>query len=118
MAEEEKYFQRWQLERQLLTQRLTLFLITNSILFLGFAQIRATWFGIFIAMMGLVLCILGAINFKGISKRLDNFESKLEKQPDLAIKGFRVKGREMAMWFPLFFSIIWIVSLTFSFTLI
>jgi hypothetical protein len=64
----ERDFQIWQLERQLVALKLSLFLLTSSILFLGYVQVRTTLLGIVISVMGLISCFVGVMNFKIFQK--------------------------------------------------
>ena len=63
-TERDRDFERWQLEKQLVAAKLSLFLLTSSILFLGCVQVRASWLGVFTSLMGIVSCIVGFLYFK------------------------------------------------------
>jgi len=104
-----KNFQLWQLERQLLAVKLSLFLLTSSILFLGYVQVRATWLGIVISIAGIFSCVIGALNFKRIPNRLKELEEKINIKWDDGLK-----ARRIAILFPPFFGTIWFFSLIFS----
>ncbi|MEM2505994.1 MAG: hypothetical protein QXF61_02985 [Nitrososphaeria archaeon] len=102
-------FQLWQLERQLLAVKLSLFLLTSSILFLGYVQVRATWLGIVISAAGIFSCMIGALNFKRIPNRLKKLEEQINIKWDNGLK-----ARHIAILFPPFFGTIWFFSLIFS----
>jgi len=106
-------FQIWQLERQLIVQRLTIYLLTSSILFLGFVAVRTSWLGILVAFMGLISCGLAWQYFRYLSTRLNGLESRLGIQLECSLK--RIKGRDIASKvFPPFFAVIWLGALIFS----
>lgn len=118
---EEKEFQIYLQERELLPHRINIFLITNSILFIGYVQIRFHHLGGIIAVLGVVSCILALCHFRWLDQRLRNFEGQLDEQlkEKLEITGetkrCRIRGRGMLWVYPLFFLIIWALSISFSF---
>jgi hypothetical protein len=107
----ERDFQMWQVERQLIALRLSLFLLTSSILFLGYVQVRTTWLGIIISVMGLISCLIGAVNFISIPGRLNELEKKLN-----IVKKSIFPARYAALLFPPFFGTIWVASIIFTFS--
>ena len=111
---EKRDFATWQLERQLLYQRLSLFLVTSSILFLGYIQIRAIQLGILISIMGLTSCVLFGLNFRNIPNRLEKLETSLGIKEERDKEPSRIPARLVCLVFPPFFAIIWIASLIFS----
>ena len=99
-------FQIWQLEERLLVQRLTIYLLTSSILFLGFVNVKNLWLGILVAFMGLISCVFAWWHFRGIPARLEQLESRLGLSERSS--GKRCRGRHLASkGFPVFFGIIW-----------
>ena len=110
-------FEIWQLERNLLVQRLMTYLVTNSILFLGFVQIRGLWLGSTVALLGLVSCILGAIHFQGIRRRfalLSETEEIKGIEERLSVGRRNLAGRSIVVAFLAVFGIVWIASLVYS----
>ena len=107
-------FQVWQLERQLLAQRLTIFLVTSSIFVLSFVQTSTKMVGIFIASIGLICCVLGSFYFAHINRRLRS--TNLKRVEDrLGLNAFW--GRWYAsIVFPTIFGIFWVFALVYVVT--
>ncbi len=114
----EREFQIWQLERNLLIQRLQVFLFTNSILFLGFVQLRSLWLGTAVALLGFASCILGVIHFQGLKRRfrvLRESKEMREIEDKFGIGERMLSGRLIVVAFLVVFTIIWIASVIYSF---
>ena len=107
-------FQAWQLERQLLAQRLTLFLITSSIFVLSFVETTTRLVGIIIAFLGLLCCLLAGLYFRHVKRRF-KCASLQQVENRLGFKGFW--GRWFAsVIFPTIFGIFWIFALIYVIT--
>lgn len=107
-------FQVWQLERQLLAQRLSIFLVTNSIFVLGFVQTTTKIVGIFISAIGLACCILGGLYFWHIKQRLKCDKLKRVEER-LGFNGFW--GRWYAsILFPIIFGLFWVFAMLYVVT--
>ena len=109
----------WMHQRTLLTQRLSVFLLANSILFLGFigllgkinipnlCELRLT-----VIAVGVLSCLLLAWNIKNSKEDLDSLEEnpKLGKARATGCKKLG-KGRFMGFWASLLFGGLWLFSL-------
>ena len=113
----DREFQIWLQERNSLTARLQVFLLASSILFLGYLQIKDLNFGVIIAGLGLGSCILASLHFIGVRKTLDKFEQKLDDKLKalLGLPHKRLRGRIMCLIIPIFFALVWIISMLYSF---
>jgi hypothetical protein len=109
----------WMHERTLLTQRLSVFLLANSILFVGFVGLigeidmpDVSELRLIVIVVGILSCLLLTWNSKGAKKNLDY----LEKNPKLGMEkttGCKKlgKGRFMGFWASLLFLGLWLFSL-------
>ena len=116
-------FELWLAERNLLAQRLMVFLIFNSILFLGFIQLLEQYtLACGIASVGLLISILALWYFWHPSKRLGKLEKKIrsgssellglseEEFDSLKLGG--VRGHQLVtIGIPSFFILIWLIGL-------
>jgi len=112
-----KEFDVWQLERKLIVQRLQMFLLTNSILFLGYVQVRESWLGALVAFLGLICCVLGGVHFAKLRTRfraLSEVDEIKEIENRFAIGEGSLPGRFIVILFVAVFGIIWIGSAVFS----
>ena len=112
-----KEFDVWQLERKLIVQRLQIFLLTNSILFLGYVQVRESWLGVLVAFLGLICCVLGGVHFAKLRTRfraLSEVNEIKEIENRFAIGEGSLSGRFIVILFVAVFGIIWIGSAVFS----
>jgi len=107
-------FQAWQLERQLLAQRLMIFLVAISIFVLSFVQTSTKLVGIFIGTIGLVCCVLAGLYFYHVDHRLRRASFKRVEER-LGYNGFW--GRWYASTiFPVIFGLFWVFALIYVVT--
>jgi len=100
-------------EERLLAQRLMVFLLFNSILFLGFATllIGAGKLLIVVPAIGFVGCLVLIPHSLKVKIELDALD-KLLREPERRFWGQVLRGANMGLWLALFFLIIWGFSLS------
>ena len=109
----QRAYEELQEERRLLPSRLPVYLITSSILFLGFASLDILFVQRVLCGVGLATTIFAFLHFQTIASRLDNLV-RMAKVAEKR-KGWRkyFRARVMAwLWFPLGFLVIWGCSLS------
>lgn len=113
---EERNTQRLREERQLLPHRLTVFLIGNSVLVLGFATVMDTDLCLsrVLGFVGLAFSSLGLAHFWRLPKRLDTLEG-------IQDRGFRrflrtwIHGRGIGIPCSMLFIFFWLCAVIWSF---
>ena len=76
----EQDFQRWLHERRMLFERWGLYLVANSILLFGFLQAIDVELDTFVASLGLLMCIVIALDVGIVPGRLEKLEKELDLQ--------------------------------------
>jgi len=112
--EEKSKQEQIQIERQLLPQRLLVFLGISSILFIGFATLEDCWFlRLGLAIIGILMSILSFFHFYPIYKRLKSLEESQGKVASAQRKGCwkYFSGRIVALWLSFLFLALWSLSL-------
>lgn len=118
--DEERVINRIQTERQLLPQRLMIFLLTNSILFVGFASLDELFLQRVITAIGLVVSLVSLFHFLPIYRRLKALDVIAGKLPDPE-HTHRKKweklfgGKTLGIWFSSIFIILWGFSFYFAY---
>ena len=112
---EERNAQRLKEERQLLAPRLTVFLIGNSVLVLGFATMIASalFLSQVLGFVGLVFSSVGVAHFWHLPRRLDTYEGI----PDKGVKRFLttwIHGRGIGIPCSMLFMIFWLFAVVWS----
>jgi len=108
-------FKIWQQERGLVVQRLILILTTNSILFLGYIQVRLFLFGGIIAVFAIVCNILYCIYLSAFARTLDTLERRLGSKLPIEYRKRTLTGRWGFVPLIIILESIWVVSALCSF---
>jgi len=113
---EEKNAQRLKEERQLLPQRLMVFLIGNSVLVLGFSTMidSALFLSRVLGFVGLVFTCFGLAHFWRLPRRLDTLEGIQDRGFRRFLKTWK-KGRGIGIPCSILFIIFWLFALVCSF---
>ncbi len=111
-----EYFQRWQLERQVFSNGMVIVLLLNSVLFLGYVQVRYSYLGVVLSVIGLSSCGICSAYFMGIQRRIGRMETELGFAAEYQAKG---RGRRFplaSLILAFIFAPIWVYSLITSST--
>jgi ABC-type antimicrobial peptide transport system permease subunit len=108
-------FEIWQQERSFAVQRLILVLTSNSILFLGYVQVRVSLLGGIIAIFAIICNFLYAIYLSAFAKTLDTLQKRLESRLPTELKKRSLTGRWGFVPLILILQSIWVVSAVCSF---
>lgn len=100
----------WQQERGFWIPRLILALTANSILFLGYIQVRLLLFGGIIAIFAIVLNILYFIFFSAFARTLDSLQKRLEPKLPIEYRKRTLTGRWGFVPLIVVLQSIWVVS--------
>ena len=98
-------------ERSLVTQRLTLFLIVSSILFLGFVGLLGKGNNLFLYIIcsgGLFSSIMMLLHSCHVKRKLNKICPYVRKEERYS---WWLKGRYMAMYASAIFGVLWAVSI-------
>jgi len=121
----ERLFHIWEHERSLLVQRLTVYLLINSILFLAFVELltRKLLLGYAVASVEIIVCIVALAHFRRVGHRLGKIEKELKgkdeelglqrgKLEKLSLIGGKRRARwEVALVLASLFLVLWIIGL-------
>ena len=105
----------WLQERSFWIPRIILVLTSNSILFLGYVQVRLSMFGGIIAIFAILLNILYSIYFIAFAKLLDSLQRRLKSRLPIEYRKRTIKGRWGFVPLIAVFQSIWVVSTFHSF---
>jgi len=104
-------FEVWLQERELWIPRLILLLTTNSLLFLGYVNIRDLPLGGVVAVIGIFGNILYGIWFRSFAKSLDKLHKRIEDMIPIEQRKLTLKAGRWAFIPIVFFSeVLWIAS--------
>ena len=112
MANDNFWLRRKFNERTLITGRLTIFLITSSILFLGFVNLINLGIRILVItvpVVGILCCLVLIGNSIAVKQRLDKLDNEVGGKAKGASKW--VQGRVFGLYLSGFFLILWAISL-------
>jgi hypothetical protein len=117
MENEQRTREEIQFERQLLPLRLLVYLITSSLLVLGFVTSTGLFVQRLIATIGLFACVTAFLHFFPIHLRLRRLEGKLKLRPLDETEGrnwlSKAFGGRTLGWlsFPFGFGVLWSLAL-------
>lgn len=105
----------WAMERDQMIPRIALVLTSNSILFIGYIQVRLLIFGGVITIFAIALNILYSVYFVTFARYLDSLQSRLEPVLPIEYKKRNLKGRWGFIPLIMIFELIWVASAFHSF---
>lgn len=105
----------WQQEREFWISRLILILMSNSILFLSYVQVRLLQFGGIIAILAFVGNILYSIYFAAFARKHDSLQKRIAVRIPIEYRQRTLTGRWGFVPLIVILQLIWIVSLLHSF---
>ena len=105
----------WQQERGFWVPRLILVLTSNSILFLGYIQVRLLQFGGIVAFLAMILNILYCIYFTAFAKTLDALQKRIETKIPIEYRKRTLTGRWGFIPLMIILQLVWIVAVFHSF---
>ena len=100
--------ERWMHERHMLFVRWGIYLVANSILFLGFFQAVDLKLGAFVALVGLAVSIAIAVDLGPVPRRLEKLEEGLNLQDSYKRKLISRKHGQFLLLVFLFVAWIWL----------
>ena len=95
---------------------MVMLLLLNSILLLGYVQVKHSGLGIILAAIGLIACGVMAGYFIPIQRRLGRMETELGFAADYGVRVGRRRMPWASLVLPLMFAPVWIYSLINSIT--
>ena len=105
----------WKQERGFWIPRATIILATNSILFLGYIQIRDIPLGIIVSLLALISNILFMVHFSKFSKRLDKLQERIKNNLPPEYREKTLTGRWGFIPLLITFEILWVSSFLYSY---
>jgi hypothetical protein len=105
----------WAMERDQMIPRMALVLTSNSILFLGYVQVRLLIFGGVITIFAIALNILYSVYFVTFAKYLDSLQTRLAPVLPIEYRKRTLKGRWGFIPLIMIFELIWVASAFHSF---
>jgi len=105
----------WQQEREFWISRLILILMSNSILFLSYVQVRLLQFGGIIAILAFVGNILYFIYFAAFARKHDSLQKRIAVRIPIEYRQRTLTGRWGFVPLIVILQLIWFVSLLHSF---